>query len=61
MPDILKGGVSCLRIEARTYDAEITGKITKEYGEAIDDAVSGRESGKRCVGEHMMGHFRGVL
>lgn len=60
--DIIKAGVSCLRIEAGTYDAGMTGKITKEYREAIDDAVSGRESAKRCVGEHTKGHyFRGVL
>jgi len=41
----------------------MTGKITKEYREAIDDAVSGRENGneKHC-GEHTTGHyFRGVL
>ncbi|HEY6585781.1 MAG TPA: U32 family peptidase, partial [Candidatus Methanoperedens sp.] len=61
IPDIIKAGVSCLRIEAGTYDAKTTGKITKEYREAIDDAVSGRENEKRC-GEHTTGHyFRGIL
>jgi putative protease len=60
--DIIKAGVSCLRIEARTYDANMTGKITKEYREAIDDAVSGKKNEKRCQGEHTAGHyFRGVL
>ena len=39
VPDIIKAGVSCLRIEAGTYDAKTTGKITKDYREAIDDAV----------------------
>ena len=62
VPDIIKAGVSCLRIEARTYDAKTTGKITKDYREAIDDAVSGKESEKRCPGEHTTGHyFRGIL
>ncbi|NJD51730.1 MAG: U32 family peptidase [Candidatus Methanoperedens sp.] len=62
VPDIIKAGVSCLRIEAGTYDAETTGKITKEYREAIDDAVCGRQNEKRCQGEHTTGHyFRGVL
>ncbi|MFZ3168075.1 MAG: DUF3656 domain-containing protein [Candidatus Methanoperedens sp.] len=61
IPDIIKAGVSCLRIEAGTYDAKTTGKITKEYREAIDDAVSGRENEKLC-GEHTTGHyFRGIL
>ncbi|KAB2943000.1 MAG: DUF3656 domain-containing protein [Candidatus Methanoperedens sp.] len=63
VPDIIKAGVSCLRIEAGTYDAKKTGKITKEYREAIDDAVSERENGngKQC-GEHTTGHyFRGIL
>ncbi len=62
VPEIIKAGVSCLRIEARTYDAKMTGEITKEYREAIDDAVCGRKSGKHCAGEHTTGHyFRGVL
>ncbi len=62
VPEITKAGVSCLRIEARTYDSKMTGEIIKKYREAIDDAVLGRENGKRCVGEHTTGHyFRGVL
>jgi putative protease len=62
VPDIIKASVSCLRIEAGTYDTGMTGKITQDYREAIDDAVSGRESAKRCAAEHTTGHyFRGVL
>jgi len=62
VPDIVKASVSCLRIEARTYDPEMTGKITRDYREAIDDAVSGTKSEKRCTGAYTNGHyFRGVL
>ncbi|PWB50066.1 MAG: peptidase U32 [Candidatus Methanoperedenaceae archaeon] len=62
VPEIIKAGVSCLRIEARTYDAKMTGETTKEYREAIEDAVSKKERDKRCVREHTTGHyFRGVL
>ncbi|HEX7575522.1 MAG TPA: DUF3656 domain-containing protein, partial [Candidatus Methanoperedens sp.] len=62
VPDIIKACVSCLRIEARTYGAEMTGKITRDYREAIDDAVRGTKSEKRCTGAYTNGHyFRGVL
>jgi putative protease len=62
VPDVLKAGVSCLRIEARTYDPGMTAKITREYREAIDDAISGTKSEKRCTGAFTNGHyFRGVL
>jgi len=62
VPGIIKAGVSCLRIEARTYNLETTGKITRDYREAIDDAVSGKKSEKHCTGEYTNGHyFRGVL
>jgi putative protease len=62
VPDVIKAGVSCLRIEARTYDPGMTAKITREYREAIDDAVSGKKSEKRCTGAYTNGHyFRGVL
>jgi len=62
VPDVVKAGVSCLRIEARTYNPEMTGKITREYREAIDDAVSGTKSEKHCTGAYTNGHyFRGVL
>ena len=62
VPDIVKAGVSCLRIEAKTYDSQMTGKITRDYREAIDDAVSSKKSEKRCTGAYTNGHyFRGVL
>jgi putative protease len=62
VPDIIKTGVSCLRLEARTYDLGMTAKITREYREAIDDAVSGKKSEKSCTGAYTNGHyFRGVL
>ncbi|MCZ7400843.1 MAG: DUF3656 domain-containing protein [Candidatus Methanoperedens sp.] len=62
VPDIIKAGVSRLRIEAKTYNSEMTGKITRDYREAIDDAVSGRKNEKRCTGAYTNGHyFRGVL
>jgi putative protease len=61
VPDIIKAGVSYLRIEARTYNPEMTGKITRDYREAIDDAVSGKKSEKCCTGVYTNGHyFRGV-
>ncbi|MFA4957093.1 MAG: DUF3656 domain-containing protein [Candidatus Methanoperedens sp.] len=62
VPDIIISGVSCLRIEARTYSPEMTGKIIRDYREAIDDVVSGTKSEKRCTGAYTNGHyFRGVL
>jgi putative protease len=62
VPDIIKAGVRSLRIEARTYDPGMTAKITGEYREAIDDAVSGKKSEKHCTGAYTNGHyFRGVL
>jgi putative protease len=61
VPDIIKAGVNCLRIEARTYGPEMTAKITRDYREAIDYAVSGTKSEKRCTGAFTSGHyFRGV-
>jgi putative protease len=62
VPDIVKAGVSCLRIEARTYDPVMTGKITRDYREAIDGVADGTRSEKRCTGAYTNGHyFRGVL
>ncbi|HEX7627651.1 MAG TPA: DUF3656 domain-containing protein [Candidatus Methanoperedens sp.] len=62
VPDIIKAGVCCLRIEAGTYDAKTTAKITKDYREAIDDAASAKDNEKRCPEEHTTGHyFRGIL
>lgn len=60
--DIINLGVCCLRIEAGKYDAKMTGEITREYRGAIDDAVSGIKSGKRCVGKYTTGnYFRSVF
>lgn len=59
---IIKAKVGCLRIEAGTYDSQMTARITREYREAIDDASGGKESKKICIGKHTTGHyFRGVL
>jgi putative protease len=60
--DIIKSGVSCLRIEARIYDPENTGKITRDYREAIDEPGNGTKNEKHCSGAYTNGHyFRGVL
>ncbi len=62
VPDIVKTGVGCLRIEAKTYDKEATREITRAYREAIDNAIAGKKIGKSCLGEYTTGHyFRGVL
>lgn len=60
VPDLIKAGVDCLRIEARTYDREKTEIITRAYREAIDN----RDVKMKCseFGEYTTGHyFRGVL
>ena len=48
---------------AGTIDIEeVRKQASMLYREAIDDAVCGRGSGKRCGREHTTGHyFRGVL
>jgi len=59
VPDLIKAGVDCLRIEAKTYDRETTERITKAYRDAIDNCCK-----KKCsdFGEYTTGHyFRGVL
>jgi putative protease len=59
VPDLIKAGVDCLRIEAKMYDREITERITRAYRDAIDDCGK-----KKCsdFGEYTKGHyFRGVL
>jgi putative protease len=62
VPDIVKAGVGCLRIEAKTYDKDKTGEITRAYREAIDNCIAGKKTGKSCSGEYTTGHyFRGVL
>jgi putative protease len=60
VPDFIKAGVDCMRIEARMYDPEKTGKITRIYRDAIDDC----DIEMKCsdIGEYTTGHyFRGVL
>ncbi len=58
VPDLIRAGVNCLRIEAKTYDRETTGKMTRAYRDAIDNI--GTEM--KCSAEHTTGHyFRGVL
>ena len=64
VPDLIKAGADCLRIEAKTYDKGKTGKITEAYREAIDSSICGKRSDKKCngSGEYTKGHyFRGVL
>ncbi|MDD5615103.1 MAG: DUF3656 domain-containing protein [Candidatus Methanoperedens sp.] len=59
VPDLIKAGVDCLRIEAKTYDRETTERITRAYRDAIDNCCK-----KKCsdLGEYTTGHyFRGVL
>ncbi|VVB94685.1 Peptidase family U32 [uncultured archaeon] len=56
VPDIVKAGVGCLRIEAKTYDKHKTGEITRAYREAMN-----KRMGRSCEGEYTTGHyFRGV-
>jgi putative protease len=60
VPDIIKTGVDCLRIDAGTYDRLKTKKITRSYREAIDNC--GVKMKCSDFGEHTTGHyFRGVL
>ncbi|KCZ72978.1 collagenase-like protease [Candidatus Methanoperedens nitroreducens] len=64
VPDIIKAGVSCLRIEATMYDKESTKKITQAYRRAIDDSTGSKRMGNGCSnpGDFTTGHyFRGVL
>ncbi len=60
VPDLIKAGVDCLRIEAKTYDRETTERITRAYRDAIDNC--GVEMKCSEIGEYTTGHyFRGVL
>ncbi len=60
VPDLIKAGVDCLRIEAGTYDREKTEMITRAYRNAINDC--GVEMKCSEIGEYTTGHyFRGVL
>ncbi len=64
MPDLIKAGVDCLRIEAKTYDKASTAKITQAYREALDDGKGATTRKKYCRehGEYTTGHyFRGVI
>ncbi|SNQ62634.1 DUF3656 domain-containing U32 family peptidase [Candidatus Methanoperedens nitratireducens] len=64
VPDLIKTGVDCLRIEARTYNKGKTGKITEAYRKAIDSSISGKRFDEECndSGGYTKGHyFRGVL
>jgi putative protease len=62
VPDIIKAGVACLRIEAKTYDKDKVGEITRAYRDAIDNSIAGKKMEKSCTGEYTTGHyFRGVL
>lgn len=57
VPALIEAGVSCLRIEAKTYNRKSTGKLTEQYKKAIDNGTGGH-----CGGESTSGHyFRGVL
>jgi putative protease len=60
VPDLIKAGVDCLRIEAKTYDRKTTERITGAYREAIDNY--GVKMKCNDFGEYTTGHyFRGVL
>ena len=55
--ELIDAGVSCLRIEAKTYDEKTTGKLTQSYRKAIDNGTVGH-----CGGKYSTGHyFSGVL
>ena len=60
VPDLIKAGVDCLRIEAGTYDRKTTERITRAYRDAMDNC--GVEMKCSDLGEYTTGHyFRGVL
>jgi putative protease len=64
VPELLKAGVNCLRLEAKTYDEMKTKRITRSYRRAMDDSMIGIKMENRCrdLGEFTTGHyFRGVL
>jgi len=50
--DLIEAGVSCLRIEAKTYDKKTTGKWTGLYRKAIDNRTS-----DHCNGKYSTGHY----
>ncbi|MDO9098963.1 MAG: U32 family peptidase, partial [Candidatus Methanoperedens sp.] len=62
LSEIIKAGVNCLRIEAKTYDKDMTKEITRAYREAIDNIICGKKVEKQCPEDYTTGHyFRGVL
>ncbi|HEY9246844.1 MAG TPA: DUF3656 domain-containing protein, partial [Candidatus Methanoperedens sp.] len=63
VPDLVKAGVNCLRIEAKSYDAKETRKITGAYRKILDRMIENADFMKPCrEGEYTTGHyFRGVI
>jgi putative protease len=60
VPDLIKAGVDCLRIEAKIYDRKTTERVTQAYREAIDNCFAKMKCSD--FGEYTTGHyFRGVL
>lgn len=58
--ELIRAGVNSMRMEAGTYDARTTEKITQAYREAIDKSSVYRKCSD--LFEHTTGHyFRGVL
>lgn len=58
VPDLIRAGINCLRIEAKTYDRETTRKLTLAYREAMDN-INIRKS--FSGGKYTTGHyFRGI-
>jgi putative protease len=59
VPDLIKAGVDCLRVEARGYDPRTTEKITRAYRRSIDKCIMKMKC--QDFGEHTTGHYyRGV-
>ena len=64
IPDLIKAGISCLRIEAKMYGENTTRKLTQQYRKAIDAALEGGKVQDKCSdsGKQTTGHyFRGVV
>ena len=64
VPDLIKAGVSCLRIEAKMYGENTTRKLTQQYRKAIDAALDGSKFNDKCndSGKQTTGHyFRGIV
>ncbi|MCL7414203.1 MAG: DUF3656 domain-containing protein, partial [ANME-2 cluster archaeon] len=52
IPELIEAGVSCLRIEAKMYDAKTTAKLTHSYRKAIDSGTVGH-----CGSKYSTGHY----